>query len=238
MGRFINADGAMGVSSDLNTYNLFAYCGNNPVARCDSSGCWWIELACIHIHMLNNIAVAIGIDTAALGAQSLDMEADDAGVYHAKFDCWQQYFGYNILYDVAFDMGTSMETARFSFTFSRNTYTIWAWKGNYINLGAGAELGIYRGGGAFVSAYKHLAIKMSMGVACEGKQIIYYAPQERQWWITGFNPNYPNRFAWQLTACFVLTFHNRGMYLALKNEVLDDGRWTFYDQLNTAVFTF
>ena len=40
MGRFINADdpGYMGIDGTPVSYNLFAYCGNNPVCRCDSTG--------------------------------------------------------------------------------------------------------------------------------------------------------------------------------------------------------
>ena len=37
-GRFVNADGILGVNNDMSTYNLFAYCSNNPVNRFDPSG--------------------------------------------------------------------------------------------------------------------------------------------------------------------------------------------------------
>ena len=41
-GRFINADSVMGVNQDMASYNLFVYCGNNPICRADSSGqAWW-----------------------------------------------------------------------------------------------------------------------------------------------------------------------------------------------------
>jgi RHS repeat-associated protein len=238
MGQFINTDGVMGVTSDMCSYNLFAYCGNNPVVRFDAAGASWATILAIKIHLLNNIAIAIGIDTAAIGAQYLDMAADGAGVYHADFDCWQQYFGYNYVYDVVFATFTSIESARFSFTYMNTAFTIWAWKGNYINLGAGAELGFYLGDGFGVSVHKSLAVKMSMGVAYNFREIINYMPQHRQWWITGFNPDYQNVFAHDLTACFVLEFTNRGMYLALKQAVSNDTRWTFYDSRHTAVFTF
>ena len=42
VGRFLNIDSVMGVNGDIHTYNLFAYCGNNPVCRADSGGqSWW-----------------------------------------------------------------------------------------------------------------------------------------------------------------------------------------------------
>ena len=68
------------------------------------------------------------------------MYKDNEGVYHASFDCWQQLFGYNNLYDFFFDLGTSCEPAKFPFTYNGKEYIIWMWKGDYINLGAGAEL--------------------------------------------------------------------------------------------------
>ena len=43
-GRFINADdpGYMGVDGTPSSYNLFAYCGNNPVTRADEEGKFWL----------------------------------------------------------------------------------------------------------------------------------------------------------------------------------------------------
>ena len=42
VGRFINADNQVSVGTDLTGPNLFAYCGNNPVNRTDSTGhAWW-----------------------------------------------------------------------------------------------------------------------------------------------------------------------------------------------------
>ena len=41
IGRFINADALLGANRDILGYNLFAYCGNNPINRSDSSGNSW-----------------------------------------------------------------------------------------------------------------------------------------------------------------------------------------------------
>ena len=40
--RFISADENIGANSDMFGYNLYAYCGNNPVVRADYNGEWWI----------------------------------------------------------------------------------------------------------------------------------------------------------------------------------------------------
>ena len=56
VGRFLSADSVMaGVGTDVNGYNLFAYCFNNPVNMSDSSGHWpqWIKDAANWVN--NNI---------------------------------------------------------------------------------------------------------------------------------------------------------------------------------------
>ncbi len=42
-GRFINADGYVTTGQGVNSYNMFIYCGNNPINRCDPSGNSWIS---------------------------------------------------------------------------------------------------------------------------------------------------------------------------------------------------
>jgi RHS repeat-associated protein len=58
-GRFINADdpGYMGVDGTPSSYNLFAYCGNNPVNCADSAG----NLAFFVVTALVGAAVGLGI---------------------------------------------------------------------------------------------------------------------------------------------------------------------------------
>ena len=214
VGRFINADGVMGANNDMATYNLFVYCGNNPVVRYDDSGLLWKELISGVLHAANNFLVAIGVDTAAVGSFFLMMEQDSGGVYHARQDCWQQYAGYNSLYDFVFDLATSMKATRFPFSCDGVQYMIWAWKGDYINLGAGAELGIYVGSGPHYFVDTNQAMSMCMGVLYKGENIIWYAPDEKQWWITGFNPVYRNVNEGDITAFFGINFNSQSMYNA------------------------
>ena len=56
--RFINADGVIGANQDLTSYNLYAYCGNNPVIRKDSSGEFWLT-ALIVTAVVTVVAVAV-----------------------------------------------------------------------------------------------------------------------------------------------------------------------------------
>ena len=52
--------------------------------------------------------------------------------------------------------------------YNKKDYIFWAWKGNYINLGAGAELGIYHGSELHWKVDKGLAMEMSMSLKYNG----------------------------------------------------------------------
>ena len=41
IGRWINADGYVSTGQGLSGFNMFAYCGNNPINRADSIGKFW-----------------------------------------------------------------------------------------------------------------------------------------------------------------------------------------------------
>ena len=225
IGRFINADGWASTGQGILGLDMFSYCGDNPIARSDDDGTKWINRVKFVLHAGNVMCVAVGIDTAAIGARFLDMKKDSYGVYHADFNCWQQYFGYNNLYDVAFNMCTSMKKDKFAFSYNGKGYTIWVWKGNYINLGSGAELAIYSGNKGHRTVDKKLAMNMSLKLSYKGKTIINYSA--RHWWITGFNSKYLNKSASSLTATFVLQFNNSGMFAAFKRTWQSDVRWSF-----------
>jgi len=44
IGRWINADGFVSTGQGVLGYNMFAYCGNNPVSRVDPTGQFWSEI--------------------------------------------------------------------------------------------------------------------------------------------------------------------------------------------------
>ncbi len=55
IGRFINADGYVSTGQDVTGYNMFAYCGNNPVNRADPTGTFWKEVG----NFFKNVGTAI-----------------------------------------------------------------------------------------------------------------------------------------------------------------------------------
>lgn len=149
----------------------------------------------------------IGLDG---GAMFLNMSKDSEGIYHASFDCWQQLVGYNNFYDFVFNLGTKMKAKKFPFFDENNDgltdYILWAWKGDYWELGYGGELGIYRrlGNSNLWYVDKNLAIDMKMkvdyrtSIYSSWSTIIDWDPSKadgytsKQWWITAFNPRYAN----------------------------------------------
>jgi hypothetical protein len=154
--------------------------------------------------------------TDDVGAFFLMMEKDQDGIYHARRDCWLQIGGYNDLYDKVFDLGTSMAKEKFTFKSGGREYIFWAWKGDYVNLGAGAELGIYKRlvvNGVSMDHWlvdsTNLTFPMSLNLSYNGEEIIDYNPIDRQWWITGFNPEYKDVAAGELTATFTVDFAGR-----------------------------
>jgi hypothetical protein len=158
---------------------------------------------------------------------------DDKGIYHSKqsgsLQSWK-YAGYNSLYDAVFNGATSMDQSQYPFTYNRKDYVFWAWKGDYLNLGAGAEMGIYERAVVNGNQTNHwlvnqdLAMPMTLNVDYKGKQVISYDPKRddkldkegqgiKKWWVTGFNPKYDDVNAKDLTANYTVDFSgNEGMY--------------------------
>ena len=249
-GRFINADEPEMILQGET--NLFVYCGNNPVNRHNYSGLFWKELWSGIKKTWNKVKTTVqnistsvskaansffsskGFDTAAAGAYFLQMYKDKRGIYHATFDCWQQYFGYNNLYDFFFDIFTHMEPKKFDFRYNNEDYIFWLWKGDYLNLGAGAEIGIYYGGEPHWRVDKSLAMIMSMTVYYKGSMMFYYA--RRTWWLTGFNPNCLCPDISKLKVTYRVVFKDENMYYAFKYTW---GKvWVCDDYKRLAIYTF
>lgn len=135
-----------------------------------------------------------------------------------KLDMWQKPFGYNDLYDIVFKWGTrdNMDRAKFEFNADGRDYILWMWRGDYLNLGSGSEIGVYRKFNendidtpSFLDpAVKWIADNNDYHWSCIDFEIpmtlnlyrqnsvgdydtIYnWAPDNPQWWITGFNPDF------------------------------------------------
>ena len=115
---------------------------------------------------------------------------------------WQLIGGYNNLYDNVFREYTNytMRNEKFAFTVNNFDYILWIWRGNYLNLGAGAELVLYYRPTILPSdpdgldhyfAHSELALPMQLYLYDyeSGENIFSWEPTEDQWWITGFAPD-------------------------------------------------
>ncbi len=204
------------------------------------------EVVVSGLRLMTRIAIKIiGRDG---GASLLNMTKDSQGIYHAGFDCWQQYAGYNDFYDFVFTLGSKMSNTKNDF-YDQNgdgytDYILWGWKGDYWELGYGAELGIYKRFRNSELWYvdKNLAIDMTLKVDCRitasssWKNIIDWNPSaaegysSKQWWITGFNPSYTNRklpSSNLLRATYTVKFVTKGYSSSLDKALRESfkARW-------------
>ncbi len=187
------------------------------------------------------------MDTAAVGAWWLMMYRCVSGCYHAKKWCWQLAAGYNDLYDIAFDIGTDMDKRKFPFKCDNKDYTIWLWKGDYVNLGAGMEFGIYRGN-ILGHRYVDLTLNLSVSMKLYYKDVMIMSYVLTNWWVTGFNPLYKNLKAKDLKATYVINFkHRTKLFKAFKKHCNDKlksndrkyyANWNFIDERNIATYWF
>ena len=211
--RFINADAGL-LNSTLGI-NLYIYCFNNPAGLSDYCGTQpkWAEKISNSAKNTVQYKIFAYITEQGMFSQIFYIAGffRTGNVYHARQDSWQQYMGYNDLYDAVFNLVTDMLTDQFPFTYNGIEYIFWVWKGDYLNLGAGAELGLYYGGGPHWLSATNSAMPMSMSLYLKGllePSIATYPAEQPQWWITCFVPEYQNVKASDLTAVFTVTFPN------------------------------
>lgn len=193
---------------------------------------------------VNDISdVAAAFTQSPLGEQALDLASfsrDEYGVYHARQDCWQAPFGYNDLYDDAFKQLTSARPKKFGFTVDGTNYTLWLWKGDYFNLGAGAESGIYRGNGFHQQSATDTNLSMTLNLYDkDGNVIFVYDPGQPNWWTTGFNPDVQDAHQEDLIAYGSVDFSaNPELWDAFYAEHSGDPGWCFDEERKVAYYAW
>ncbi|MBO5449120.1 MAG: DUF4474 domain-containing protein [Ruminococcus sp.] len=163
-----------------------------------------------------------------------------------------------------------MDKEKFLFNDGNNEYVLWIWRGDYLNLGAGAEMGIYQkynendtdmpslfspalswlsdNGHWFsvdfelpmtLSLYKHSLINI--------QSVFNWAPENSQWWITGFNLEYMNPSVDRLFMVGSVDFSNvtekldcAKMYSSLKTYVYQNNldKHFIFDDTNRIVWVY
>lgn len=201
---------------------------------------------------------------ASIGSRTLNFKSDSTiggynGVLHSQPRSWQFAGGYNNLYDAVFGFGTNYNIGKEKFPFKvENTeYILWVWRGDYLNLGAGAEIGIYSRPD-FMSQdpdfFDHyfvdydLAMPMQLYLyECNGSgnidNVFSWNPNDKQWWVTGFNPEYVNKVDVKKlvsVGCVDFTGHEE-MYNALKTNMKNSqfkeiSKYVCFDDVNCCVW--
>ena len=89
-----------------------------------------------------------------------------------------------------------------------------------MNLGAGTELGIYKQFEDSDHYVVDISLPMTLHLKDENEEpIADYTPDEDQWWITAFNPEYPNVNAERLRATFYVDLSgDPDMYDIIKEQ--------------------
>ena len=159
---------------------------------------------------------------------------------------WQSRVGYDTIYDTAFSLGGPIYRQRYKFTTTSDGITkyfvIWIWKGDYWNLGAGAEIGIYVANtqeqydSNFYEVDENLVLDVNMDIKYRTLNGLIPIPlnnlTQRNWWVCSFTPfiQHPN-VNW-IDVKVKAKFVDKGIYNA---ETL---MRSFYDDGNVAKNTF
>ncbi len=193
---------------------------------------------------------------ASLGSKLLNFRADKINNIHSQHKTWQSIGGYNNLYDNAFGVFTNNNMARekFPFTVDNMEYILWIWRGDYLNIGEGGEMGIYsrpfalsdNGDLDHYFVDKSLSMPMQLYLynyenADNIEEVLSWRPTEKQWWITGFNPDYVGNVDVSkeiLIGCVDFTGYEN-MYNALKTDTLIQDTikdYAVFDDINLVVW--
>ena len=230
-----------GMGGIFNTVNLrlYHYAGNSPVRYTDPDGRFSKESfrEIVRAASVNYVSVKLA-QSGNFPNKNLGFYFDASeGVYHATFDCWQRYGGYNDLYDKVFDLGTSMEAAKFEFSSGRSDYCLWGWKGDYLNLGAGCEIGLYRKAEGKLGHYYvdlNLAMEVMGTLTVNGQKAGTYDSEKlgKHWWPTIFNPSKLKKSKDEIHAQYNLTMPNEFLYNDFKRRWRKDSRFSNWNDKN------
>ena len=170
---------------------------------------------------------------------------EKCNVLHSKTLSWQYIFGYIDFYDMIFCAGTAgnMRKEKICFEYNDTKFIIWLWKGDYPNLGGGAEMGIYDNSAITPGFWIGTSYNYTMTLSLYYKESFQYnnifswMPDEMQWWITGFNPDYRNLLVENMVSIGSIDMRDRKyLYNALKESTKNNYKNIIFDDTNYTVW--
>lgn len=172
---------------------------------------------------------------ASLGSRLLNFKADSNDNVHSQKYTWQSIGGYNNIYDNVFREYTNynMDNEKFPFLVGDTQYILWIWRGDYLNIGAGAEMGIYSrpdwltlNPDGIDQYFSNQDFTLPMDLYLYNyengrmEEILSWNPDAEQWWITAFNPEHIGMAdVHKQVLIGNVTFKSEDMYLSFKNDI-------------------
>ena len=100
--RFINADSYISTGQGILGYNMFAYCGNNPVNRVDNGGDSWIVVAIIVVAVVvGHVAAGINKIQANRTVEELKSNSDETCLKTLMNDYLSNIYGTDTYVDLS-----------------------------------------------------------------------------------------------------------------------------------------
>ena len=160
---------------------------------------------------------------------------------------WQFTGGYGKPYDWAFKAGTHAEAYEFPFEYDHKSYVVWMWKGEYWNMGDGAEIEFLRQDVPLAKAGPWWKAdpsdpnlpKLTETLSDKSSPIASFAPDRAQVWTGSWNENKFDPVS-DLKVRATAAFGNAEMFKAFKKTEEDvvGNPWHFNSDTKTATINY
>jgi RHS repeat-associated protein len=183
------------------------------------------------------------------GVLALGFDRDEDGKLHTKSDAAQLLLGYGDSVDVAFATGSDIVPEKLEFDCGQTTSCVlWGWKGDYKNMGAGAEIGFYKQEGIFrggehwfadAGGYNPKTTVTLRGA--DGHTIVSDNVEnpKAKVWCGGWDPHVQNVRTADITATMTIDFSdNKAMFDAAIKGRYDPDLWKFNERTQTITLQF
>ena len=174
----------------------------------------WSQICTVFTNKVKN-------DLTNIGSIYLQFYKDDLGIaFHSRYFQLERYFGYANLYDAFLNVGTGSNSRQIKspvfYDANDNQYVFWAWRGDYLNLGTGGELGFY-----YIpddNAIYNLALSSSSSeLRMLNAMMTYYMGETQEWWMVA-----PYELGMELS---IYQFYDETDFEPLSIWVPDNNQW-------------